>query len=126
MTSEPETLTQLVVAALANGLTYRALELKAVDPDTGERVGRTTLWKVSKGQDIQVTPSVVRAVAASIGVSPHRAQRAAAAQYIGYYIPEDTAGGTVLREPDAPEGGLLPERDLIKGWDKRESDRTNE
>jgi hypothetical protein len=117
MNTEHETLTQLVADALRGGLTYRALESKAVDPVTGYHPSRATLWKISKGQDIQLTPSLVRAVAASLGVSPERAQRAAAVQYAGY-LPIDVGGATVLRERGAPESGLTRERAVVERWDK--------
>lgn len=124
MTSDPETLTQLVVAALEGGLTYRALESRAVDPETGYKPSRATLWKVAKGQEIILTPKLVQAVAAAIGVSPERAQRAAAVQYAGY-TPVGADGGTVLRETDAPASDLTPERSLIKEWDDLESNGGN-
>jgi hypothetical protein len=119
MPTEHETLTTLVATALDNGLTYRVLEDRAVDPETGYHPARATLWKIAKGQDVQLTPALVRAVAAAIGVTPSRAQLAAAVQYAGY-SPTPTSGGVVLRGAGAPPTDLAAERAVIQRWDKEE------
>lgn len=124
MTSEQETLTRLVAGALDDGLTYRALERKAVDPETGYRPARATIWKVVKGQSIQLTPELVRAIAAGLGVPATRAQRAAAFQYAGY-VPQDVDGATVLRDADAPDVDLAAERDIVARWDKDAGEQRN-
>lgn len=117
MTSQHETLTQLVASAIDDGLTYRALETKAIDPQTGYKPGRTTIWKVANGQKIHLTPELVRAIAAGLSVSPTRAAEAAAVQYAGY-VPQTVNGATVLRDVDAPKSDLGPERDLVDQWDR--------
>jgi hypothetical protein len=123
--TEHETLTDLVAEALGNGLTYRAFEDAAVDPTSGYRPGRSTLWKLSKGQTILISPELVLAVAHGLGVSPERAQRAAAVQYAGYYSPTPVDGATVLRDPDAPDAPLHPERALVADWDAKDTDTCN-
>lgn len=119
-----ETLTELVAEALGNGLTYRAFEKAAVDPGSGYRPGRTTLWKLSKGLDIQINPKLVLAVAQGIGVTPERAQRAAAVQYAGY-SPTSVDGATTLRDPGAPDVPLHAERTIVADWDADEADACN-
>lgn len=125
MTVQHETLTELVAEALGNGLTYDAFEAAAVDKESGEKPARATLWKVAKGLPVQITPELVLAVARGIGVSPERAQRAAAAQYVGYYSPTPVDGGTALRDPDAPDAPLRPERALVADWDAKAADACN-
>lgn len=124
MTTNPETLTQIVADALEDGLTYRALEDNSIDPQTGYRPAKSTLWKVSKGHSVQLSPELVRAIAKGLGIEPLRAARAAAVQYAGY-IPEDVAGGTVVRESGAPASDLAAERNLIKLWDDEDSERNH-
>ncbi|MEE4545541.1 hypothetical protein V2S66_26685 [Streptomyces sp. V4-01] len=124
MTSQHETLTELVASALANGLTYRAFHDRAVDPASGYRPSMATLHKVSEGRSIRVTPELVSAIAAGLRVAPLRAQRAASFQYAG--LPATAVGGgEVLREPDAPLVPLEPERALIQDWDEKEADQRN-
>lgn len=124
MTSDHETLTQLVADALDDGLTYRTLEAKAIDPETGYKPGRTTIWKVANGQKVHLSPELVRAIAAGLSVPPTRAQAAAALQYAGY-APRALNGATVLRELDAPESDMEPERSVVEQWDKEEAERGN-
>lgn len=120
MTSQHETLTNLVASALADGLTYRAFHERAVDPESDYRPSMATLHKVSEGKSIRLTPELVRAIAAGLRVAPLRAQRAAAIQYAGFPA---TAldGGQVLREPGSPNVPLEAERALIQDWDKEEA-----
>lgn len=124
MTSQHETLTELVASALADGLTYRAFHERAVDPETGYRPSMDTLHKVSKAKSIRLTPDLVRAIAAGLRVAPLRAQRAAAFQYAGF--PATTVDGAqVLRDPDSPAAALEPERALIRDWDEEEAESCN-
>ena len=109
MTQELETLTDLVAARVGRGkpLTYRRFEELAVDPETGHRPSRDTLWKISHGKPIKVDPAIVRAVAEALSLPPERAQRAAAYQYVGL-VATEVAGGLVLHEPavDADTSGV--------------------
>lgn len=124
MTSQHETLTELVAGALADGLTYRAFHERAVDPKTGYRPSLDTLHKVSKAKSIRLTPDLVRAIAAGLRMDPLRAQRAAAFQYAGF--PATTVdGGQVLREADSPDVPLTAERALIQDWDEQEAESCN-
>lgn len=124
MTSNHETLTQIVASALADGLTYRAFHERAVDPQSDYRPSLDTLFKISKGRDIQLSPKLVLAVAAGLNISPERAQRAAAAQYAGY-TPEAVSGGTAIKEPGSAHADLAPERDLIERWDSEVRNERN-
>lgn len=117
MTSQHETLTQLVAGAIDDGLTYRSLEAKAIDPQTGYKPGRTTIWKVAHGEKVHLTPELVRAIAAGLSVSPARAAEAAAVQYAGY-VPQVVSGATAVRHSQASASNLEPERNLVDQWDK--------
>lgn len=121
MTSDRETLTKLVADALDDGLTYRALESRAVDHTTGYQAGRTTLWKVANGRNVILTPELVRAIATGLNIAPERAQRAAALQYAGYEE-ASVAGATVIRESGSPASGLDAERALTERWDEEAAD----
>lgn len=106
MTSTPETLTELVAARVGAGraLTYRAFEDRAIDPQTGYHPSKGTLWKVAKNQPIKLSPDLIRAIAAGLGLPTERVQRAAAFQYTGY-VATELRGGTALHEP-----GITPEQ----------------
>lgn len=125
MTSQPETLTQLVADALADGLTYRAFREKAVDPDSDYQPSMDTLHKVSKGKSIRLTPELVRAIAAGLQIAPTRAQRAAAVQYAGYSPTSIGERAAVIRDDDAPDSGLQSERAVVEGWDKEVEELRN-
>lgn len=100
MTREPETLTELVAARVGvpGGMTYRTFEERAIDPASGRRVGKSVLWKIANGQQVIVTPEVVSAVIAALGLPEARVRAAAAYQYTGLVLGE-SVGGYVLHDP---------------------------
>lgn len=104
MPEHDDALTRLVQEHVGRGrrLTFRAFEEQAVDPLTQRRISKSTAENVAKGHQIKVTPEVLRAIAAGIGVDLGRVRIAAIRQYIGIEVtdPFDTPPGdddTVLR-----------------------------
>ncbi|MFM9368095.1 hypothetical protein [Streptomyces sp. Da 82-17] len=79
-------------------VTLRSLADKAVDPETGEKVGHTTFWKISKDEPIKVSPPLVRAVAVALGKPAREVQVAAAQQYVGLIAgdPVGASGGDAV------------------------------
>jgi hypothetical protein len=88
MSDHEEALTRLVQEHVGRGrrLTFRAFEEAAVDPVTGRRLSKSTAENVSKGHQIKVTPEVLRAIAAGLGVDLGRVRVAAISQYIGIEV----------------------------------------
>lgn len=126
MTNAPETLTDLVAARVGEGraLTYRAFEERAVDPQTGYRPSKGTLWKVAKDQPIKLSPDLVRAIAAGLGMPPERVQRAAAYQYTGY-VATELGGGTVLHRPGQAVD-MSKAAAVFARWDKEEKNEAGD
>lgn len=120
MNTTPETLTDLVAQRVGEGrtLTYRAFEERAVDPQTGYRPSKGTLWKVAHDHPVKPSPDLIRAIAAGLGLAPERVQRAAAYQYTGY-VATELRGGTVLSQPDTPVDYSRPEA-VFARWDEEE------
>lgn len=117
MTGTPETLTDLVAERVGEGrtLTYRAFEDRAVDPQTGYRPSKGTLWKVAHAQSVKLSPDLIRAIAAGLGLPAERVQRAAAFQYTGY-IATDYAGGTIVHEPGVTLDQMPKARAVLDRW----------
>ena len=87
------TLSQLVAAAVAEGLTYKQLHERAVDPESGFHPAQTTLHKLSRGESVMVKPELVRAVAAGLDLPVGVVARAAALQFTGYIV-DDPIGAS--------------------------------
>ncbi|MFD8075868.1 hypothetical protein ACFV3E_24830 [Streptomyces sp. NPDC059718] len=118
--TQPETLTQLVSERVAaTGMTWRQVGERAVDPVTGYRPAKDTVWKIARGVDVKISPELVRAVAAGVGVPQERAARAAALQYTGY-VATELGGGVVLHDPEA-EADSLASRSYLDRWDEEQS-----
>ncbi|WNI15537.1 hypothetical protein [Actinacidiphila sp. ITFR-21] len=86
-TRDAETLTQLVADAAGtrgSGLTYEQLSDRSADPETGYRPSRNLLHRIGTAQDVKMNPSLIRAVAAGLGLPLARVQAAAARQYLGW------------------------------------------
>lgn len=56
----------------------------AVDPSTGYRPSANMLWKVARQKGVKVNPSLVRAIAAGLGLPVERVAAAAAYEFTGY------------------------------------------
>lgn len=120
MTREAETLTDLVAARVGDGaqlMTYRAFAQAAVDPGSGYRPSRATLWKIRNGEPIKMDPRIVGAVAAGLGVALERAQAAAAYQYTGF-LPAVVGGGGAVSEVGSEPGERAQK--TIEQWDAEE------
>ncbi|MEV6105754.1 hypothetical protein AB0M28_13705 [Streptomyces sp. NPDC051940] len=126
--TEPQTLTELVAEHVGRGrpMTFRAFEDRAVDPDSGYKPSRTTLHKISQGLPVMLSPELVRAVAAGLGIPEGRAQAAAALQYAGYRgIP--VGNGVAVAGPDADgEGGLPKSQAFVDRWEAEEAERDDQ
>ncbi|MFD9069763.1 hypothetical protein [Streptomyces lasiicapitis] len=77
-----------------DGMTYRKLAERMVDPETGYAISSSTVFKVSKGQAIRVERRVIRAFAAGLGLPLRDVQLAAAAEYIGLVADDPVHGST--------------------------------
>ncbi|MFH9823076.1 hypothetical protein [Streptomyces bobili] len=88
MSDHDDALTRLVQEHVGRGrpLTFRAFEERAVDPVTGYRMGKSTAGEVARGHWIKITPAILRAIAAGIGVDPAVVRAAAYRQYIGIEV----------------------------------------
>lgn len=118
MPPTPETLTDLVATRVGEGrpLTYRAFETQAIDPESGYQPSKGILWKVAHDQTVKISPGLIRAIAAGLGLPPERVQRAAAYQYTGY-IATQHAGGTIVHEPGVTLDQMPKARAVLERWD---------
>lgn len=83
--SDPGTpFADLVRAAVEpNNVTYRSLVQRATGKGAGAQVSHTTLWKIAKGQRVQMSPELVQFVALAVDVPLATVQQAAAQEYTG-------------------------------------------
>lgn len=110
----------------ANLLTFEQLSDRSTDAETGYRPSANLLWKVAGGQEVKVNPSLLRAIAAGLGLPLERVQMAAARQYLGWQVtdPFDTPAGDqdeVVRVVHPP-GVTASDLPLVEG-DLEESRR---
>lgn len=124
-TDGAETLTRLVASALQpEGLdTLDTLFPRCVDPESGYKPSRTTVWKLAdpgRAESVKINPKLVGAMAAGLGISPERAKRAAAYQFTGYLVASELGGATVLSEPGAEAGSTPVSRAVVERWDEEE------
>lgn len=118
MPDQTDALTRLVQQHVGEGraLTVRAFAERAVDPETGTTISKSTAGNLVQGHQIKITPEVLRAIAAGLPeVSLAQVQAAAMAQYVGIVVddPYDTPPGeddVTIRVAHAPgvEGKDMP------------------
>lgn len=117
MPDQGDALTRLVQEHVGDGrpLTIRAFAARAVDPETGASISKSTVGNLVQGHQIKITPVVLRAIAAGLGESLGKVQAAATRQYVGIVLddPFGTDPGdddAVVRVAHAPEatGDDLP------------------
>lgn len=127
MTSDgPETLTSLVAATLTQEGgpdTIDTLWPRCVDPETGYQPSRTTVWKFAsyeRAETVKISPPLIRAVAAGLGLPPHRVQAAAAFQYTGY-VTSELAGGTAVHMPGVDTSKAPKAKAIMDAWAEEES-----
>lgn len=110
-----DALTELVQQYVGRGrpLTIRAFAERAVDPETGYRPSTGLLGKVSKkGESYKLTPELVGAIAAGLGLPRAVVASAAYEQFIGFDVTTPPATGELpgevraAHQPGAEEGGL--------------------
>ncbi|MBX9425415.1 hypothetical protein [Streptomyces lateritius] len=89
-----DALTHLVQAHVGEGrpLRIRQFADRAVDPETGWTPSKSLVGNIVAGHQVKVTPAIIRAVAAGLGVPLCMVQTAAAEQYLGLVLkPEGAA-----------------------------------
>jgi len=84
MPEQPTTLLRdMIQEALDNGVSYRDLESRAVDPETGETASRAVFHDTVSGKLKRMPFDYhLRAVAAALGVPYERVRQAAIAQWL--------------------------------------------
>jgi hypothetical protein len=80
-----DALTKLVQEHVGEGrpIRIRDFATRAVDPQTGATISKSTVGNLVQGQRIKITPEVLRAIATGLSVPLAVVQAAAIAQYIG-------------------------------------------
>lgn len=122
----PETLTSLVAATLTQEGgpdTVDTLWPRCVDPETGYQPSRTTVWKFAsheRAETVKVSPQLIRAIAAGLGLDQRRVQAAAAFQYTGY-VRSELEGGTVVHLPGVDVASAPKSRAIVDSWTEEES-----
>jgi hypothetical protein len=123
-----DTLTRLVQAHVGEGrpLTMRAFEARAIDPETGTKISKSTAGLLAKGHQVKITPAVVRAVAVGLGLPFEQVRDAAIRQYIGVSVGDPFNGalgkGVGVAQSPGREGSTAPARDVIERWNTEEGD----
>lgn len=97
MPDHNDALTRLVREHVGEGreLTIRAFSARAIDPETGTTISKSTAGNLVQGFRIKITPEVLAAIAAGLGRPLAEVQAAAMAQYVGVVVddPFDTDPG---------------------------------
>lgn len=97
MPDHNDALTRLVREHVGEGraLTIRAFAERAIDPETGTTISKSTAGNLVQGSRIKITPEVLGAIAAGLGRPLAEVQAAAMAQYVGVVVddPFDTEPG---------------------------------
>lgn len=117
MPDQNDALTRLVQEHVGDGrpLTIRAFAAAAVDPKSGTSISKSTVGNLVQGHSIKITPEVLGAIAAGLGVDLATVQARAMAQYVGVVVddPFDTDPGdedVVVRVAHEPvqDGADMP------------------
>lgn len=112
------------------GLSYRALSLKAIDPDTGHRLGHQWLNKfgtLSKAPD----PWQLRALAAALDVPAEVVKGLAARQWLQYEVAQVGLGSPhdwalYLQLKDLPEQDKATMRVIVREFIRRQEQKSEE
>ncbi len=99
-------------------MSVAAFVQRAVDPDSGYRPSNGLIGKIVRGDSYNVTPELVGAIAAGLGIPREIAAAAAHLQIIGYEAAELKRGApaTLMRRLDVEPGE--PERAVAEKWRK--------
>lgn len=121
MTQQLDALTRLVRQHVGthtgeNKMSIAQFQAKAIDPDSAYQPSNGLIGKIVRGEKYKVTPELVGALAAGLGIPREIAAAAAHFQLIGY-SEEELKGGapaTVLKRLDVEPGA--PERAVAERW----------
>ncbi|POG47139.1 hypothetical protein BV881_12435 [Streptomyces sp. ZL-24] len=88
MPDHSDALTRLVQEHVGDGraITIRAFAQAAVDPKSGTTISKSTVGNLVRGHSIKITPEVLGAIAAGLGVPLVQVQLAAMRQYVGIVV----------------------------------------
>lgn len=88
-----DALTRLVQTHVGEGGRIRIREFakQAIDPESGWSPSKSLVGNIVAGHQVKVTPGLLRAVAAGLGVPLRLVQVAAAEQYLGLVLDEGPA-----------------------------------
>ncbi|WP_407553121.1 hypothetical protein QOM21_24070 [Streptomyces sp. Pv4-95] len=110
MAEQTDALTRLVQEHVGDGrpLTVRAFAERAIDPESGRSISKSTAGNLAKGHQVKITPEVLRAIAAGLGVPLTAVQAAAIQQYVGIIVDDPFGVGpgdddAVVRVAHDPE-----------------------
>lgn len=110
MPDHSDALTRLVQEHVGAGraLTIRDFAQAAVDPKSGTSISKSTAGNLVQGHSVKITPEVLGAIAAGLGVPLAQVQLAAMRQYVGVVVddPFDADPGdddTVVRVAHDPD-----------------------
>lgn len=103
-TAARDALTRLMRKHVGVGraLTLREFAERAVDPVTGTTISKSTVGNLVTGSSIKITPEILGAIAAGLGVPLRLVQAAAAEQYVGL----------VLDHEAKPHKGTMEQSDI--------------
>lgn len=129
MPDQTDALTRLVQEHVGEGraLTVRAFAERAVDPVTGTSVSKSTAGNLVQGHRIKITPEVLAAIAAGLGLPLARVQAAAMEQYVGVVVDdpfntppgEDDVVVRVAHEPGKAAEDMPAVRAFLKRAERR-------
>ncbi|WP_327333673.1 helix-turn-helix transcriptional regulator [Streptomyces anulatus] len=88
MPDHSDALTRLVQEHVGDGraLTIRAFAEQAIDPASGTSISKSTAGNLVQGHSVKITPEVLAAIAAGLGVPLAQVQLAAMRQYVGVVV----------------------------------------
>lgn len=127
MTVRRDAVTELVSRYVGEGRRFstREFPLVAVDPESGWAPSKSLIAKIINGEGYKISPQLVGALAAGLGLSREVVAAAAHLQVIGYEESELESGSparilrTLGEEPGAAE------RDIAARWEVEESPTTD-
>ncbi|MFF0293177.1 hypothetical protein ACFYST_08300 [Kitasatospora sp. NPDC004614] len=109
-------------AVAGEGVTYRSLAEKAIDPQTKQALTHNVLWKIAHGESVKISPWIVRAVAAAVGRTEREVQIAAAEQYVGlvagdpFGVSDERVGVVVAHVPGLRRSDMPKVEEMLRGW----------
>lgn len=122
MPDHNDALTRLMREYVGEGrpLTQRAFAERAIDPQTGTTISKSTVGNLVTGSRIKITPEVLRAIAAGLGRPLAEVQAAVLTQYVGIVVddPFDTDPGdddVVVRVAHEP-GKTADDMSALRAW----------